>query len=93
MGKLNRICAWFAVVIVVVAVVGPLWAEDAGKININTASVEELKQLDQIGPKYAERIIEFREKNGPFKQPEDIMQVPGIGPKAYEANKDRMVVE
>ncbi|MBN1932769.1 MAG: helix-hairpin-helix domain-containing protein [Desulfobacterales bacterium] len=63
------------------------------KLNINTASVEELTQLNRIGPKYAQGIVEYREKNGPFKQPEEIMQVPGIGSKIYELNKDRIIVE
>lgn len=63
------------------------------KININQGSIEELTQLHRIGPKYAERIIEYREKNGPFEKPEDIMKVPGIGQKTWETNKDRITVE
>ena len=63
------------------------------KVNINTASIEQLVQLDRVGPKYAARIVEFRDQNGPFKTPEDLMQVAGIGPKTFEANKDRIVVE
>lgn len=63
-----------------------------GKININTASVEQLMQLERVGAKYAERIVEHREKNGLFKAPEDIMNVKGIGQKTWEANKDRIVV-
>jgi competence protein ComEA len=54
---------------------------------------EELIELDRIGPKYAERIIEYREKVAPFEKPEDIMKVKGIGKKTYEANKDRITVE
>lgn len=80
--------------IVVTALLVPLVsAEEVQKININTASVEELVQLKWIGPKYAQRIVEYREKNGPFEKPEDIMLVSGIGPRAWEANKDRIVVE
>lgn len=63
------------------------------KVNINTAGVEKLTTLDRIGPKYAQRIINFREKNGPFQKPEDIMKIKGIGPKTFEANKDRIVVD
>jgi len=80
--------------IVVTALLVPLVsAEEVQKININTACVEELVQLKWIGPKYAQRIVEYREKNGPFEKPEDIMLVSGIGPRAWEANKDRIVVE
>jgi competence protein ComEA len=62
------------------------------KVNINTASVEQLMQLDRVGASYAQRIVEYREKNGPFKAPEEIMNVKGIGKKTWEANKDRIVV-
>ena len=75
------------------SVVTVICAEEAKKININTATVEELVQLKWIGPKYAQRIIDYREKNGPFEKPEDIMLVSGIGSRAWEANKDRITVE
>lgn len=58
------------------------------KININTASLDELCKLDRIGPKYAQRIIDHREQNGLFRSPLDIMKVKGIGRKTYESNKD-----
>ncbi len=70
-----------------------LQAEDHSSININTAPVEELMQLKGIGPKKAAVITEFREKHGPFKMPEDLIKVPGIGPKTFEANKDRITVD
>jgi competence protein ComEA len=69
------------------------WAEDLPKININTASADGLVQLKGVGEKKAALIIEFRETNGPFKLPEDFLKVPGIGPKTFEANKNRIVVE
>jgi competence protein ComEA len=68
-------------------------AGEVKKININTASVEELTQLKGIGPSHAAKIIAFREKNGPFKIPEDLIQVPGIGRKTFEKNKDVIFVE
>ena len=74
---------------------GLLQAEEhaPAKININKASVEELTQLDGIGPEYAERIIQYREAHGPFERPEGIMNVKGIGQKIWEANKDHIAVE
>ena len=68
-------------------------AGDIEKININTATAEELMQLIGVGPKYADRIIAYREKYGPFKTPEDIMQVSGIGQKTFEKNKKIIIVE
>lgn len=69
-------------------------AEDGGeKININTASLEELATLKRVGLKYAQRILDYREQNGKFKSPEEIMAVSGIGPKTYEINKNRIVTQ
>ena len=70
-----------------------LAAADAPKININTASAEELTQLKGIGPSHAAKIIEFREKNGPFKAPQDLIQVPRIGQKIFEKNKDLIITQ
>ena len=68
-------------------------AADVKKININTASAEELAQLKGIGPSHAAKIVAYREKNGPFKMPEDLMQVSGIGQKTIEANQEFIIVE
>lgn len=70
----------------------PVLAGDASKVNINTASIEELITLEGIGDAYAQRIIEFRDKNGPFQKPEDLLKVKGIGEKIFEANQDRIIV-
>ena len=68
-------------------------AGDVEKININTATAEELMQLNGVGAKYADRIIAYREKYGPFKKPEDIMRVSGIGQKTFEKNREIIIVE
>jgi competence protein ComEA len=81
------------VVLVVLAGVLNVNAAEVQKININTASAEELTKLKGIGPSHAARIVEFREKNGPFKLAEDVVQVPGIGQKTFENNKDVILVE
>ncbi|MEA2109609.1 MAG: helix-hairpin-helix domain-containing protein [Pseudomonadota bacterium] len=65
----------------------------ASKININTATAEQLTELKRIGPVYAKRIIEYRKAKGPFEKPEDIIKVKGIGPKTLEANIDIITVE
>ncbi|HKN48500.1 MAG TPA: helix-hairpin-helix domain-containing protein [Candidatus Polarisedimenticolia bacterium] len=64
----------------------------AQKVNINTAGVEELLALPGIGPAYAARIVEYREKNGPFKKLEDLLNVRGIGEKTFERIRDRLTL-
>ena len=64
-----------------------------GKVNINTATVEELKTLKGVGDKKAEAIIEYRKKNGSFKTKEDLMKVRGIGKKLFESFEERIVTQ
>ena len=71
----------------------PAIAADLQTVNINTATVDELMELDGIGQKVAERIFAFREKNGPFQKPEDLMMVKGIGEKIFEVNKSKIVIQ
>lgn len=51
-----------------------------GKVNVNRASEKELESLPGIGPTLASRIVEHRKKHGPFRGPEDLLKVKGIGP-------------
>ena len=81
------------VVAIFISFVPALWGQEVEKVNINKATVEEIAQLKNVGPKYAERIIQYRQENGPFEKPEDIMKVKGIGPKTWELNKNRITVE
>ena len=89
----KKVLAIFLAVGIALVLVTGLPAEDIGKVNINKAGLEELAQLKRVGPKYAERIIEYREKHGDFKQVADITNVPGIGPKTLEVNKDILTVK
>ena len=61
-------------------------------ININTASAAELDSLPGIGPTTAQKIIDYREQNGPFVNAEDIINVSGIGPGTYERIKNLITV-
>ncbi len=63
------------------------------KININTATLEQLDSLPGIGPSKAQAIIAYREKESIFTKPEDIKKVSGIGDKTYEQIKDMITVE
>jgi competence protein ComEA len=55
-----------------------------GLININTGGVDQLVKLPRIGEKMAQRIIDYRKKNGKFKRIEDVMKVKGIGEKTFK---------
>lgn len=61
-------------------------------ININTASAAELDALPGIGPTTAQKIVDYRAKNGPFVSTEDIINVSGIGPASYERIKNLITV-
>jgi competence protein ComEA len=93
MRKLQSWISCITLILVILTWFAVSEAEDPLKININTASAGELLQLKGIGEKKAALIIEYREKQGPFKLPEDLMKVPGIGTKTFEANKERIAVK
>lgn len=63
-----------------------------GKVNINTASIDELKNLSGIGDKKAKDIVDYREKNGLFNTIEDIMKVNGIGEAGFAQIKEDITV-
>lgn len=67
-------------------------AEESGLVNINTADVSQLMQLNGIGQSRAEAIVAYRKQCGQFKQIEDIQQVTGIKAGLYEKIKDKITV-
>ena len=58
-------------------------ASAASPVNLNSASVAQLQTLPGIGPSAAQRIVEYRQKNGAFKKIEELMNVKGIGEKSF----------
>ena len=62
------------------------------KININTATQAELEEITGIGPFLAQKIIEYRESNGKFKDIEELKNVSGIGDKKFESMKSQITI-
>jgi len=61
-------------------------------VNINTATVEQLTLLPRVGSVVAQRIVDFRDKNGRFKSLEDLMLVQGIGEKTFELIRPHITI-
>ena len=89
---MNRACAtfivWLVIGLTLAGVTPPISAsifqpQNEESVNINTASAEELERLPGIGPALASRIVEHRQKHGPFKRPQDIVIVRGMSAKLY----------
>jgi competence protein ComEA len=75
-------------------------AKSAGKtpkastqvVNVNSASAADFEALPGIGPKLAARIVDYRQKNGPFKKIEDLMNVQGLGEKNFLKLKSQLTI-
>jgi competence protein ComEA len=65
-------------------------AGQAGPISLNTATADQLDELDGVGPATAEKILAWRKEHGGFRSVEDLKQISGIGPKRFEALKDKV---
>ena len=67
-------------------------AEQVAKIDLNTATVDELRQLPGIGPTLAARIVNYREEIRPFEEPVEITAVQGISESMYDNIAARLIV-
>ena len=65
---------------------------DTYKINLNTATVTQLQELNGIGPVLSQRIVDFRVEHGDFERIEEIEKVSGIGPKKFQGFKNLITV-
>jgi len=70
----------------------PAAAVSTEVVNLNSSTPAQIAALPGIGPKTAELIVQYREKNGPFKKIEEIMNVKGVGEKSFLRIKDRLTV-
>ena len=64
----------------------------ARQVDLNHATATELERLPEIGPSMAQRIIEYRHTHGQFRSSAELLNVPGIGPKTFEALQDYVTV-
>jgi competence protein ComEA len=62
----------------------------AAPISLNTATVDQLDELDGVGPATAQKILDWRRQHGGFRSVEDLQQISGIGPKRFEALKAKV---
>jgi competence protein ComEA len=74
------------------AAAGPGGAAASPPLNLNTATPEQLDQLDGVGPATAQKIVAYRQAHGGFRSVDELDQVPGIGEKKLAALKDRLRV-
>jgi len=85
----RRLAAVLAIACLTMTMVVPAAAAaDTALVNINTASAAQLETLPRIGPAIARRIIAYREENGPFKRPAELMNVKGIGESIFMQLKE-----
>lgn len=70
----------------------PVSFVESGPLDLNRATAAELEKLPGIGPVLAARIVAWRETHGPFKSVEDLLAIPGIGPKTLEGLRDKVTV-
>ena len=69
---------------------GPAPGEVTAAVDLNQAGLAELDALPGIGPVLAGRILQHRNAHGPFREPEDLLAVPGIGPRLFERLRPRI---
>jgi len=97
---MNRLKQWSAAAVVLAvalacvpggvayAATGASAKEHSDPVDINSASAPDLEKVPGIGPSLSKRIIEFREKNGPFSTVEDLLKIQGIGEKSLAHFRD-----
>jgi competence protein ComEA len=59
-------------------------SQDSLRVDINTADIQELDELPEVGPSTAESIVEYRQTNGQFSSVDELEEIPGIGPETLE---------
>jgi competence protein ComEA len=92
MNRSHRFVSSLVLVGILLASASAFAADARRVVNVNTADTSQLALLPRVGPAVAQRIVDFRKENGPFKSPEDLMLVQGIGEKTYQLIKPYVAV-
>jgi competence protein ComEA len=91
--RTHRIMASLLVLAFLFACLPALGAEGKSKmVNVNSADTSQLALLPRVGPSVAQRIVDYRKQNGPFKKLEDLMLVQGIGEKTFQLLKPYVAI-
>ncbi|PYQ55581.1 MAG: hypothetical protein DMF53_27775 [Acidobacteria bacterium] len=90
--RAHRIVAGLLALAFLFAALPTLGAETRGVVNVNSANATQLALLPRVGPSVAQRIVDYRKQNGPFKKPEDLMLVQGIGEKTFQLLKPYVAI-
>lgn len=91
--RIHRIMTSLLVLAFLLASLPALGAEGKSSVvNVNSANASQLALLPRVGPSVAERIVDYRKQNGPFKKPEDLMLVQGIGEKTFQLLKPYVAI-
>jgi len=89
----HRIVCSLLVLAFLFASLPALGAEGKSRVvNVNSADTSQLAMLPRVGPSVAQRIVDYRKQNGPFKKPEDLMLVQGIGEKTFQLLKPYVAI-
>jgi competence protein ComEA len=88
----QQIVAGLLVFVFLLAALPALGAETHKQVNVNSADASQLAMLPRVGPSVAQRIVDYRKQNGPFKKPEDLMLVQGIGEKTFQLLKPYVAI-
>ena len=89
---MKRITLWLSMMALIVSIGASLAIaqEHAARVNVNTADVEALITLDQIGKTRAQAIVQYRQAHGPFKSIEELTEVKGVGAAILAKNRDKL---
>ena len=88
----RRVFVLFLVTVIMMTITPSEAPASETRIDLNSATVEQLIQLPGIGPVIARRIVEYRTEHGPFTSVEEVLNIKGIGPKRFERIKDLITV-